>query len=202
MPISPNISNLVFCLVIALIGVITGGITIFLLFHCYSYKLHSWSACYTPLYPSYRSAVPQHPISLPQYPIPHSGPLSTHYISVQPQNTIFPTQPTYPHPYLHPQHNVTNTFDDLMSQASLSSTSLYQQMEETKVKQTLLGEYQEIPAVIETATNSANPNTASDESSIHAWDSQALMEWDLTETLPYIVISDDKEEYPPPSFLY
>ncbi|KAK0429606.1 hypothetical protein EV421DRAFT_1914364 [Armillaria borealis] len=34
-------------------------------------------------------AVPRHPVPLPHYPIPHSGPLSIHYVFVQPLDTIF-----------------------------------------------------------------------------------------------------------------
>ncbi|SJL10446.1 uncharacterized protein ARMOST_13832 [Armillaria ostoyae] len=90
MPITADISNSVFAILVSLIGAVTGGITIFLLSCCYSYKLHSWLAHYTPLYLSYCSAVPWHLVPLPYYPIPQSGPLSIHYVSVQPQDTIFP----------------------------------------------------------------------------------------------------------------
>ncbi|PBK60003.1 hypothetical protein ARMSODRAFT_982671 [Armillaria solidipes] len=55
-----------------------------------SVKYQTWDSCYTLLFPLYHSAVSQHLVPLPWYPIPRSGPLSIHYVSIQPQDTIFP----------------------------------------------------------------------------------------------------------------
>ncbi|SJL01327.1 uncharacterized protein ARMOST_04647 [Armillaria ostoyae] len=105
----------------------------------------------------------------------------------------FPTQPTHPHLYLHPPpHYVSNTVSESSlselnlpistnrgSEGKVDSPGIYQDCQKLDISRQgqaiLYSKYQEILVVIMTATKSTNPipNTMSNESGIHARDSQA-----------------------------